>query len=152
MSLHNQFYTANGQLAPQGLEIRGPVLQVEIQIPVALAAQLQSQGKTLPPPIVGLALVDTGASKTSVDDQAITQMAVGPINQITVQTPSGSALQYLYPARFAFPGTTLPSIDFGSVAGSVLAAQGIVALIGRDVLSKCILVYNGPAGMFSLGL
>ncbi len=29
--------------------------------------------------------------------------------------------------------------------------QGIHALIGRDVLRKCILVYNGDIGMFSLG-
>ena len=106
----------------------------------------------MPTPITGLALIDSGASKTCVDENAITQLGVPPINQITVQTPSGAAQQCLYPARFSFPGTPLPGIDFGSVVGSTLAAQGIVALIGRDVLERCVFVYNGPAGTYSISL
>lgn len=30
-------------------------------------------------------------------------------------------------------------------------AQGFHALIGRDVLSRCILIYNGQIGLFTLG-
>jgi hypothetical protein len=52
----------------------------------------------------------------------------------------------------SFPGTQLPGLEFSSLIGSVLAAQGIVGLLGRDVLSHFLLVYNGPAGMFSLAL
>lgn len=58
----------------------------------------------------------------------------------------------LHPLRFSFPGTDLPPITFRRVAGSALQSQGIVALLGRDVLANFILVYNGPAGTFSLAV
>lgn len=36
------------------------------------------------------------------------------------------------------------------VLESHLAHQGIHGLLGRDVLSKCLLVYNGEMGLFTL--
>ncbi len=75
-----------------------------------------------------------------------------PVHNQFLLVNGGLNSQYLYPARLVFPGTTLPSIDFSSVVGSQLSAQGIVALIGRDVLQHFLLVYNGPAGMFSLSV
>ena len=36
--------------------------------------------------------------------------------------------------------------------GAKLAPQGLIALIGRDALKACVLVYNGPDGSFSLSL
>lgn len=152
MPIHNQFLLLNNSIQPHVLQGRGPVVAVEIQLPTALANHLQAKGTALPQPITGFALIDTGASKTCVEAQAISGLGVTPINRIKVQTPSGSTQQYLYPARVAFPGTTLPSIEFSSVVGSTLAAQGIVALIGRDVLARFLLVYNGPAGLYSLAL
>jgi hypothetical protein len=150
--VHNQFLLVNGGLNPQALAVRGPVLQVEIHLPTPLAQLYQNRGTALPQPSVGLAMVDTGASKTCVDGHVISAMSVPPLNRIEIHTPGGLTNQYLYPARFVFPGTQLPPIDFSSVIGSELAAQGIVALIGRDVLQHFLLVYNGTAGMFSLSI
>jgi hypothetical protein len=31
------------------------------------------------------------------------------------------------------------------ISSELLAAQGIHALIGRDILSRCVLMYNGAA-------
>jgi hypothetical protein len=36
------------------------------------------------------------------------------------------------------------------VIESDLTGQGIGALIGRDLLAKCLLVYDGQAGVFTL--
>jgi len=36
------------------------------------------------------------------------------------------------------------------VAEAQLAMQGIQALIGRDVLKSCLLIYDGQAGVFTL--
>ena len=38
-----------------------------------------------------------------------------------------------------------------AVAESELMVQGIQALIGRDVLKNCLLVYDGALGVFTLG-
>ena len=34
--------------------------------------------------------------------------------------------------------------------GSNLASQGLIMLIGRDILSRCTLHYNGANGAFTL--
>jgi hypothetical protein len=36
------------------------------------------------------------------------------------------------------------------ICSELLAAQGIHALIGRDILKSCLLTYDGMAGLFSL--
>jgi hypothetical protein len=35
-------------------------------------------------------------------------------------------------------------------ASDLLFAQGFHALVGRDILSQCILIYNGSNDMFTL--
>ena len=76
--LHSQIAaqakTADGkvvQLAPAAaLQLRGPILQVSITIEQNAGKGLVAQGKTLPTLKSGLALIDTGASNTCVDEQA----------------------------------------------------------------------------------
>lgn len=73
-------------------------------------------------------------------------------------TAGGAQEQMLYPGRFSFPGTNLPSIDFNSLLGADLATQGVagarggplMALLGRDLLEHFVLVYNGLQGLFTL--
>jgi len=43
-------------------------------------------------------------------------------------------------------------VDAPRAVGAALKAQGIVALIGRDVLQHCTLYYNGPAGQITLSI
>jgi hypothetical protein len=55
-------------LAPKdALAIKGPCVQVTMGLAQSLASQLLQQGTTLPAPITGLALIDTGASATCID-------------------------------------------------------------------------------------
>jgi hypothetical protein len=143
---------------PQGLRTSGPVVPVLIEIPSALADRLQQSGQTIPSPASGLALVDTGASVSAVDAGCIQQLGVQPVGIVTVGTAAGPQQQMLYPGRFSFPGTNLPSIDFSSLLGADLAAQGVdgprggplVALLGRDLLEHFVLVYNGLQGLSTL--
>jgi hypothetical protein len=135
----------------------GPCLPVQVEVPPALAAQLQQTGQAVPAPVAGFALVDTGASVSAVDDTVIQQLGVQPIGMVPVGTAGGPQQQAIYPGRFTFPGTTLPAIDFGSLLGCNLAGQivaihqgPLIALLGRDLLQSFVLVYNGPGGTFSL--
>jgi len=57
---HNQFYRdPAGNPAPVLLAAAGPVLQVELHVPQALATILVAQGQPVPPPETGWALIDT---------------------------------------------------------------------------------------------
>jgi hypothetical protein len=77
---------------------------------------------------------------------------------VTVGTAGGAQQQLLYPARFSFPGTNLPSLEFNSLLGADLTSQGIpgprgaplMALLGRDILEHFVLIYNGLQGLFTL--
>ena len=143
---------------PPGLRLSGPVVPVLIEIPSALTDRLQQTGQAIAAPVSGLALVDTGASVSAVDAGCVQQLGVQPVGMVTVGTAGGSQQQMLYPGRFSFPGTNLPSIDFSSLLGADLATQGVpgprggplVALLGRDLLEHFVLVYNGPQGLFTL--
>ena len=42
---------------------------------------------------------------------------------------------------------TIPNVP---VTEAVLSIQGIHGLIGRDVLRRCLLVYDGQSGVFTL--
>jgi hypothetical protein len=153
--IHNLFYTGpNNQHDPAALRTVGPVLTVQVEIPTALASQLQKQGATAPTPAAGFALVDTGASSTC--ETVLTGLGINPVGQIQISTPSGQSARSVYPARFAFPGSLIPPIDFVGIVGVDLRAQAIpnhgpiIALIGRDILQNFILNYNGPGGMYTL--
>jgi len=146
------------QPSPQTLMINGPIIQIQIEIPGALAASLQSSSQPIPNPVDGIALIDTGATITSVDVALLTRLGINPVGIRNVGTAGGPQRQSTYPARFTFPGTTLPGFELGEVLGcdltgqTVLNQRPIVALIGRDVLSQAVFVYNGSAGMFSLSI
>ena len=44
------------------------------------------------------------------------------------------------------------TISVNRAFGANLAIQGLIALIGRDLLAQCVLVYNGLDGSFSLSI
>lgn len=152
MPIYNLFFLdQNQRVQPVAMATKGPRLAGEISVPQKLAEHLSQTGKPIPQPHTGDVLIDTGASRTSVDRSIVAALGLAPVGAAKVLTPSGQAPQMLYPARFSFPGTPLPSIEFSSVLGSDLQQQGIAALLGRDVLSSFLLVYNGPGGYISIG-
>ena len=52
------------------LQQRGVVVQVSVTVEQNIAQQLLAQGVTLPPPESGLALIDSGATSTCIDEDA----------------------------------------------------------------------------------
>ena len=142
---------------PQLLQQTGPVIQVLVEVPTALATQLQQTGQPVPQPVQGFALIDTGASLSAVDATVVQQLGVQPVGLANVGTAGGPQQQATYPARFSFPGSNLSAIDFNQLLGVNLTGQfalgaghPIVALLGRDLLQHFVLVYNGPGAMFTL--
>jgi|FaiFalDrversion3_1042247.scaffolds.fasta_scaffold21286_1 hypothetical protein len=154
MPVHNRFFLQGNQIGPHVLMQTGPLLQVEVSIPSTLAQLLTAQNQAIPPPVTGWALIDTGATRSCVDSKVIASLGVKPIGVAVTGTAGGPVQQYRYPARFRFPGEGL-EIEFSSVIGVNLAGQSIggrdiIVLLGRDVLSRCVLIYNGPGGFFTL--
>lgn len=53
--------------------------------------------------------------------------------------------QSVYPVQIELAGFPV-GIQAPRAVGAALASQGLLLLIGRDVLQHATLVYNGPAG------
>jgi predicted aspartyl protease len=132
------------------LQARGPVIQVTVSIEQNAGQALVSQGKTLPTPKAGLALIDTGASNTCVDEQAAKELGLPVIDVATMLSATHEKVPCnVYPVLISTP---IAGLNSPRTMGAALAAQGLLVLIGRDVLQNCTLFYNGVAGQFTLSL
>lgn len=133
----------------------GPVVAVEVGIPAALKQYLGEKGLPIPPAVPGLALVDTGAFATAVDESIFVQLGVSPIDEMTTESPHGPAKSNIYPASISFPAMNLTNMAMERVVGSSLKWQTddgkeIIMLMGRDLLQYFVLIYNGPSSDLTL--
>ena len=72
-------------------------------------------------------------------------MVVGRFN---VTSAAGTGKVPVYSGQLDIAGFTC--IKAETALGVKLETPGLIALIGRDVLANCILVYNGPENSVSL--
>lgn len=147
---------ARGQQPPQSrapdpgvLQREGPIVSVQIEVPAALAQQLQQAGRPVPAPQAGRGLIDTGATLSAVDAGVVASLGIAQTGIASVGTPAGPAQQPVFPARIVVPSLGV-TVETQSALGAQLAAQNLVALLGRDFLSRTLFVYNGPLGLLTL--
>jgi len=159
MPVYNNVFlrnTPNGaQINPNVLATVGPLIAVEVSVPAALAEKLTRENKPIPQPKSGWALIDTGATHSCVDDNVISQLGVNPISRAKIHGSAGAHEVNVFPAHLRFPAIPNFEIDFAAALGVNIRAQQfnnqpIIALLGRDVLSRCVFVYNGPLGIYTL--
>lgn len=149
-----QAKTRNGKTASVhpsiALNLRGPVIQANVTIEENAGKGLVTRGSPLPKPKAGLVLIDTGASGTCVDERAAKELGLPVIDsgKMTSATHKDQECN-VYPIQIILPGIIL---NCPRAMGAALAAQGLIALIGRDILAHCNLFYNGPAGQFTLSM
>jgi hypothetical protein len=132
----------------------GLIVTVGIAWSTARAEALKRAGGLPVSPIWVTALLDTGASCSVIDSSVVGALKLIQAGTIDAHTPNaGGVLQTLnlYDVCLAFarPQVKIMSMNL-PVAEASLANQGFLALIGRDVLQQCLLVYNGPLKSFSI--
>jgi hypothetical protein len=135
----------------------GPLIRAVVSVSEARSKALTAAGSAIPPDQIITALVDTGASSTCIDPSVLDQLGLSPTGSCEVKTPStgdGAATVSQYDVALLVYGrdTNSPPLVFPvmPVLATPLATQGIQGLIGRDLLSQCVLVYNGTDGVFTL--
>jgi predicted aspartyl protease len=127
----------------------GPRVAIVLAVPQAQANAITAAGGVVAPPVSGLALIDTGCSITSIDDQVATNLGLQAIATTTVHAAGGTrqAVQYMVQADVAGTATGL-----WTMTTAILAPTGIIALVGTDLLAHCLFVYDGIGGRFTLAL
>jgi predicted aspartyl protease len=143
------------EASPAHIMSVGPRIQIEISVPASLVAQLVAQGKGIPPPITGYGLIDTGASILCVDEGILQKLNLTPFSTANLSTPNGDKPMGIYPVSISFPGTGFETIKLARCVGADLTTQtkpplNTIALIGRDILSKGVFIYDGKHATFTL--
>jgi hypothetical protein len=118
---------------------------------------LIAAGQPIPDPQYITALLDTGASISAIDPIALTALGLSPTGEIEIHTPSTNgtpATADTYDVSIGIlagrEGDAPFISDTVQVTSSGLSGLGIQALIGTDILRKCIFCYNGADQCFTL--
>ncbi len=135
----------------------GLIVVAYIGVSQARRSALQASKQAVPDPIVIQALIDTGASCTCVDPSVLQGLSLSPTGSSPVNTPSTGSQPMIadqYDVSLFIPAATGQSLlvhhTIPVLKAELLAPQGFHALIGRDVLQGCLLMYDGKNGQFSL--
>lgn len=93
-------------------------------------------------------LIDTGASLTVINPQIATTCKLLQTDWNRITTVGGTAGSFpAYAAAISFPGTDLPAFHVVRVVACPIIEQRFFScLIGRDILRKWRLIYDGPNG------
>ena len=94
------------------------------------------------------ALIDTGASLTVINPEIAKTCKLKQTGHQMINAVGGKAGEYpAYAAAIFFPGTNLPSLDATRVVACPIIRQPFFScLIGRDIMRKWLLSYDGRTG------
>lgn len=127
----------------------GAIVNIQIQVPAALAQQLQAQGQAVPPPQIVKGMIDTGASISTVSDEVASAAGLQQVGSVPIGGVGGMSTRPIYSAYFGMPDYGV-AVDPIEIAGVSLPVGGFQVLVGRDVLKALQLTYTGPHGVFAL--
>ncbi|MDR1829560.1 MAG: retroviral-like aspartic protease family protein [Candidatus Fibromonas sp.] len=132
-------------VSPLQLLMSGLNLQVAIS---TASADLQNPGfdKNSISAEVVIAHFDTGASRTSIDIKLAKKLKLMPTGPSTVYTANGPVKMPAYAIDLHFPNTNLmPFINLPIGSCNLAGQKNFSILLGRDVMSRWNVVWNGPS-------
>lgn len=125
------------------------IVEVEIQLPADLRRQRQAEGLNFES-VAGNALIDTGADVTAFDLAAAARAGLARRGAGQLMTVLGRHDREVPLLLGEVTITGLSTFPVLQGRGFDLSDLGLVAVIGRDVLSRTVLVYNGREGWATL--
>jgi predicted aspartyl protease len=93
------------------------------------------------------ALIDTGASRTVINPQLATTCGLRQTGEVRISGAGQVAMRAEFAGSITFPGSELSGFDPLPLIACPLPEQDISCLIGRDVLERWNLTYDGRSGL-----
>jgi len=127
----------------------GPVVDLRLAPCRAALQSMERKRQTLPEPMDLKALVDTGASRSIIQESLVQTMRIFPVGIARMSTTlKRQTLAYEY-----YLDVELGTIHFTSVfIGAPLPDSTVQVLLGRDFLSHGVFHYDGKTSSFTLEL
>ena len=132
------------------LAAQGIILNIAIGVDVFTADALRALGQPVPNPFLCQALLDTGASTLALDRSIAQSLGLARRGVVINHTANGLRQSNLYAVSLLFPATSLRSYNLLRASEVDLSTQPFKCLIGRDVLSRWHVHYNGQTGAVSI--
>lgn len=136
---------------------RGAVATVRIAVSGVRQALLRKHRFPVPAPVEVQAQIDTGATVSAFNPTVFARLGISPLELRPVLTPSTTPDQ---PHDFPFYHVLLALVANGQphelgefevmAADCWLEGEGVEALIGQDILERCVFEYAGQHGTFNL--
>lgn len=124
------------------------MVEIRLAVGAALESALKKVNQNVPAPLAAVALIDTGASGTVLQQGIASKLGLHPVGVTLINTPSSTNVRcYQYEVRLIFPNNVIAQT---TAIEAPLQGQNIQCLIGRDVLAHGVLVYIGYVNSFSL--
>ena len=128
------------------LQQEGPRIRISISAPQEEIEIGRAFAIEYPEPLSILALIDTGASLTVINPELVQSCRLSQTGFTKISSAGNVGDYPTYAARIEFPGQDLRGFDIIPVVGCKLPQQSISCLIGRDILRRWTLTYNGRTG------
>jgi hypothetical protein len=136
------------ELSVPDLQTSGPILQVFIGPSRELIAALGTEAVAAPIPVS--ALVDTGAAATVITRETAALLGLRSVGAVSVHTPTTIDPVLCRQFHVNVYLSTAFAVENIVVIEAPLTGQSFQCLIGRDVLSHGVLMYDGLHNRFSL--
>ncbi|GAB6392959.1 MAG: cellular and retroviral pepsin-like aspartate proteases [Treponematales bacterium] len=163
VSLHNFHVKANPPL-PEGTGLTisvspQPLALMGLCIPVEISTASIFRQCPEPAPLASIAVMghfDTGATKTSIDITLAQHLSLKPLGISTIYTAAGAQAMPDFAIDLSFPNTKLSSavnLKIGSCKlnwmmpdnpQSLNNPKNFGILLGRDIMARWNIVWNGP--------
>jgi len=146
--------------APGRLVQFGAVTEVEVHVPEIVAEALVALDLPVPAPVTGLAVIDTGAVATVVDQSVFSRLGLRPVGTTRLSSAAGTTRRESYPAHLVFPAMSSLTLDLPDATSVDLRDQvvplgpaggdrQVIVLAGRDLLAAGVFVWNGIQGTWT---
>jgi hypothetical protein len=142
--LAGEAFTSDGKSIPlpphMALLQRGPVAQVSVSVGQVIAQQVLQQGGNPSASCRSPCARRHRATTTCIDEEAARALELPAIDVVNVASASqASSEQNVYPISIKVVGLPIV-VNAPRAIGAALKSQGLLVLIGRDVLHPCLLI------------
>jgi hypothetical protein len=137
------------------LNANGAVIDLHVGVDDSRQALLLRNGFAIPASVRVPVQIDTGTAYSGFALEVFRRLDIRPFERVAIRTPSTAEQphfsdRYVISLAFDENGAELLAPSLRVIECFFAPDEGILGMLGRDVLDRCRFIYDGRANTFSL--